>query len=369
MTSNAASINTTAALPPTETAAVHSTAAVPPRLVSRFSDATTNTLGANSTPAETPGATAVVADPFEEQRVVAAADPLGDEPSRAGKIDPATLVTPTVAGSLVGFQALGDGSKPTVAMEDFAHLSQQTRSPVSDAGSTPTIGAARDGREDYKTAAVVGAGGAGLGLGALAAHEQQQPISAIPIRPQFQDSPSTPSSTRAIKGSPVGTPAPASYVDSSPTTAVSRYREELPAPVNERSSHDAQREVGAASSPPRSPVEHVNSAGNPVVLSPHMKIAKREDGSGHNRLHKKGADKRHDKQHHASPGSSPRISGEHQRMGSPRGNQGEAIWNGSVAHVVDEQEARSGHRSTLVHVDPEDRRDNVMDRMTGVNGE
>ncbi|SCZ99357.1 BZ3500_MvSof-1268-A1-R1_Chr3-1g05967 [Microbotryum saponariae] len=169
---------------------------------SRFSD---TTLGSNMAP--TVHSYEEGHGTFEEQRYVAHDPSLGQDFSH-DKVDPASLVTPAAA-TVPGFA--GESS----AREDFAHLSQQPEEVASQ----------EEDRRGWTTgekigAGAVGAGGIGLGAAALAHHnarlgEQGAPIlttnnslqrvlneSSLP----GAESSSKPSSTRAMKGSPVGTP-------------------------------------------------------------------------------------------------------------------------------------------------------------------
>ncbi|KDE07551.1 hypothetical protein MVLG_02222 [Microbotryum lychnidis-dioicae p1A1 Lamole] len=169
---------------------------------SRFSN---TTLGSNMAP--TVHTDEEAHGTFEDQRYVAHDSSLGQDFSH-DKVDPASLVTPAAA-TVPGF------TSESSTREDFAHLSQQPEE----------VAPQEEDRKGWTTgeklgAGAVGAGGIGLGAAALAHHnarlgEQGTPIlttnnslqrvlneSSLP----GAESSSKPSSTRAMKGSPVGTP-------------------------------------------------------------------------------------------------------------------------------------------------------------------
>lgn len=308
------------------------------------------------------------------------APPEEDEvhPPAHNRLDPATLVAPIAVSSVPGFHTPGVDEQPSAAFEAFAHLSQAPGTEGVEAPSTPTqqpttvVG----GEDDTKTSrsylplAAGGAAAAGAGGLAYAAHERSQAgvgpepptTSTLPHSPKHleklnaqagstrslqrqldlssgQTEPETPSSTRAIKGSPAAT-FTSRFADPESTNEAS----ELSYPTSDRSVSPAIASAGVHDPSTGQPLEEKSSydatqqyqqqhGGNPVERSPHMKIAKRKDSIGHNRLHRKSlvVDSA------VSPATSAH-SGSPRQHGSP--SAGEEIWGGAVANVSPCRSAR-----------------------------
>lgn len=396
---------------------------------------------------------------------------LGDDSNKtpeSNRIEPEALAATAAVASVPGFVHSNNESS---AFQDFAHLSQPEGSPSTSAlatpsgseATTPAAVVAEDDPHSFNKGAVaagVGAGAVGGGLAAhyVAQHEGQatppptsslgaagtptagESAGALPHSPKHlnlreqlgigagnDNAPSTPSSTRAIKGSPTHTGAttPASFSQggeytppmseqaafvATPYAAQQDYyagtkdHQQTFSPTRqpeEQSSYDAQEQYQQQ--------EEQQQHYNPVERSPHMKIATRKDSIGHKRLHKKslGDPTTQQQPPQQQPARSPVLAGAaggefgaHSPArtgsplgsGSPRATEGEGIWNGAVANVSsypfaergllqadalplaraqvvnDETVHRGGHRPALVTIDSEDRRDHVMDRMVGVSG-
>ncbi|SCV71088.1 BQ2448_2676 [Microbotryum intermedium] len=242
---------------------------------------------------------------FEDQRYITQDSSLAQDLSH-DRVDPATLVTPAAA-TVPGFA--GESS----AREDFAHLSEQ-----------PEEVASQEDRQGWTTGEKLGAGGVGLGAAALAHYnarvgQQDPPILATNNSLQRvlnesslpgAEASSKPSSTRAMKGTPVGTPGveeramtpdsayarptgaadagaavPAGVVAAEQYRQQREYYSESPrgestvgsSPIGDRRSAEAQRLQFQEQYPDVHPVEK----------SPHMKIATHVDGTGRKKLHRK----------------------------------------------------------------------------------
>lgn len=398
-----------------------------PGLTSHFSDATVQTA-ANNTAPPTP-AIATKLDPFSTQRVETGT--LHEVVPGPGRKIPLTELqhAKEIPVAAAGF-AVPEGVRPqTQAQADFAHLSSPaTSSPIAAVSPVDPEGAASAAKlESEYVPLAAGAGLAGIGAGSVAygaASDDRQlgdnwSTRAIPpdspaVTPGLANTPprgqrnaglresvltgalaptaddprasgvDTPSSTRAIKGSPppqlVGQHT---FLDESRVPQGARAEEEY-APVSpvQRSSTGHSRQ---------------SSIDRSVRRSPHLGVATRADSVGHSRLVKKHvkvpADelakvRQHQQQHQQSPPSSPGAGSPAQvgspvRTGSPvvagagatsspmgrrrSGSAGADLWDHSVANVVNEETAsRHGQRPQLVSIPSEDRRGEVLDRAVGV---
>lgn len=444
------------------------TSAIPPRLQSRFSDATVETLSSDRTidgaaPLDLEDQRAVAPVPlFREGSYLEDQDDK-DSPRHNHKIAPEALAATTAVAAVPGFAKADPNSS---VFQDFAHLSQPpVAAPVAEADPRELAQAQQQQAEEEKRGispgmAGVGAGAAGLAGGGLAAayiaehRDGDSSAAALPHSPKHLNlrdqlgandySPSTPSSTRAMKGSPTasGAATPAMYAEQGAYTPPMRdqqegfiatpyaaqsdyyagnrdhqqtfspqqqqaYPQEQAYPQQQQQGYGSehghhsehgsdatsrmfhqQHHVGEVKEVDRSPhmgiatvqdtdgrhklhkahdadktydpeqgmsiaqQRHLEAL-NPVEKSPHMKIATRKDSIGHKKLHKKSLGDplaEHQQQHQQfqqqhSQGSSPVIGG-YEGSGSParrssigsgsnspRGSQGEGIWNGAVANV------------------------------------
>ncbi|KAK4693670.1 hypothetical protein P7C70_g8882, partial [Phenoliferia sp. Uapishka_3] len=269
-----------------------------PEPISRFSDSTF-APSLLSSASSTSIMHAFSRDGYSDQRAAAPliVNELGDEPSRRS-ISPADLASPMNESGLEGFRRSREGEE-TDAMKDFAHLTPTVPSRDRFGDEDNILGGNELDKEEGMGRGVAVGAAAGVGAGALYANHESaertvpqidtndlggqsqdpalEPYSPIPPvdRPApfnkntllTPSSPSGPSSTRAVKGSPTGTPAPSTPVSTSPRFSQDQVRDHEHHEVNEG-------EAGLG----------------PVVLSPHMKIATRKDSIGHNRLHKTSLD-------------------------------------------------------------------------------
>lgn len=261
-----------------------------------------------------------------------------------------------LAAGALGGGAVGGGLAAAYAAE---HEAQRT--PPS---STPAL----DGN-DSRVATAAGAGvGAGAGAAALP-HSPKHHNLRDQLGEGTEYSPSTPSSTRAMKGSPTHTGAttPASFTRQGEYTPPMREQAAFLGDTQGSNQGDyyagnKDHESTFSSQTPRQQTAETahqpdeqssfdaqqqyqqQQQFHPVERSPHMKIATRKDSIGHNRLHKKslGDPSQQQQQQQRRPvlaaggehgANSPASAGSPLSSASPKTSEGEGIWNGAVANV------------------------------------
>lgn len=312
--------------------------------MSRFSDSTcADSLYNPNSPTSNKG--------FDSQRVMPIPSRLNEmhelefeDSEKPQKIDLAAELEEVSRSVTTGSPAFrNDEFGPTTASLEFAALSSSSRSPTIGGNGFEERESKR--QREYPELPLLVGGGA-LATAAAAGHGRRASVTRDNlVRIESSDdyaarhnqhqhlppSPATVSSTRAVKGSPTGSPA-----------------------------YDSSNDGGL----------------NPVVLSPHMKIATRRNSIGHNKLVKesaisgrRGTITKHGDYSSPTGGVSGEGSyGQHEEQQQAARTEGEAIWMGSVAQVVNDETVIRGHRPALVTIASEDRRDNALDMMSGVPG-
>lgn len=321
--------------------------AIPPRLTSRFSDATVDTISdrtidGDNAPLDLADQRAVAPVPLFREGSYLNDQEDRDNPRRNHKISPEALAATAAVGAVPGFVHADPSS---TAFQDFAHLSQPPTTQAAVAAPVDAdpreLAQAQEMEKEEQHPHGVSAGtmagvGAGAGAGGLAAayvaeHRNDSSAGGLPTSPKHLNlrqqlgegdySPSTPSSTRAIKGSPTnsGAATPASftqqgqytppmreqqagfmaaapYADQSDYYAGTKDHQQTFSPQqqqqeqsypHEQSSDDASRQYQQSVMGQQSQYgDNVKE----VERTPHMGIATVKDQDGRHRLHKGSAD-------------------------------------------------------------------------------